>query len=123
MAADEHGGISPDAHKGLCYIPHDQCDDVLPMGGVEGMTEQIAIRPITELADYGRVEALQREVWTFAGDTDIVPTHLLKAVAGNGGVLLGAGLFAIAGLMSDAITGAIIGYFVYFVYSTWMARD
>ena len=54
------------------------------------MTEQIAIRPITELADYGRVETLQREVWYFAGDADTVPIHLLKAVTENGGLLLGA---------------------------------
>jgi len=54
------------------------------------MTEQVAIRPITALADYERVEALQREVWQFADDTELVPVHLLKAVAENGGLLLGA---------------------------------
>jgi len=54
------------------------------------MTEQITIRPITALADYARVEALQREVWQFASDTEIVPTHVLKAIGENGGLLLGA---------------------------------
>ncbi len=51
---------------------------------------QLTIRPITDLADYTRVEALQREVWHFASDTEIVPTHVLKAIAENGGLLLGA---------------------------------
>lgn len=54
------------------------------------MMEQITIRPITALADYEGVEALQREVWQFADDTELVPVHLLKAVAENGGLLLGA---------------------------------
>jgi len=51
---------------------------------------QLAIRTIIDLADYARVEALQREVWQFAADTGIVPAHVLKAIAENGGLLLGA---------------------------------
>ncbi len=51
---------------------------------------QLAIRTIIDLADYARVEALQREVWQFASDTEIVPAHVLKAIAENGGLLLGA---------------------------------
>lgn len=38
-------------------------------------------------------------------------------------VLLGMGLFAITFIMIDVFNGAIIGYFVYLVYNTWMARD
>jgi len=54
------------------------------------MAEQVTIKLITELADYARVEELQREVWQMTADTEVVPRHLLKAIAENGGVLLGA---------------------------------
>ena len=50
---------------------------------------QITIRPVKDLADFVRVEALQGEVWQFAG-TEIVPLHLLQAAAAHGGLLLGA---------------------------------
>lgn len=54
------------------------------------MAEQIVIRPITEIADYLRVESLQQEVWQMGSDIEVVPLHLLKVIAENGGVLLGA---------------------------------
>lgn len=54
------------------------------------MAEQVVIRPITELADYARVESLQQEVWQMSTEVEVVPIHMLKAIAENGGVLLGA---------------------------------
>jgi len=53
-------------------------------------SNSIAIRPITNIADLSRVEAIQRDVWLLPDDLMVVPTHLLKAVADLGGVLLGA---------------------------------
>jgi len=50
----------------------------------------ISIRPITNLAGLSQVQALQHEVWMPESDLEIIPTHLLKAVATQGGVLLGA---------------------------------
>lgn len=49
----------------------------------------ITIRPIETEADYEAVEALQRLVWP-GTDTDVVPRHLLKTAADNGGLVLGA---------------------------------
>jgi predicted GNAT superfamily acetyltransferase len=53
-------------------------------------SEGLSIRPITDVADLSQVEAIQREVWMPPTDLEIVPTHLLIAVASQGGVLLGA---------------------------------
>ena len=55
----------------------------------------ITIRPLETNVDYEAVEAVQRAVWP-GSETDVVPRHLLKTAAENGGVLLGA--FIDAGL-------------------------
>lgn len=49
----------------------------------------IDIRPIETHADYEAVEALQRAVWP-GSETDVVPRHMLKTAAQNGGLVLGA---------------------------------
>ena len=54
------------------------------------MIEVATIRPITSLEDIRQVEALQRQVWGFATDTELVPLHMLKATAESGGLLWGA---------------------------------
>jgi predicted GNAT superfamily acetyltransferase len=54
------------------------------------MLGQTIIKPVTSLDHYRQVEALQRQIWHFATDIEIVPLHVLKAAAENGGVLLGA---------------------------------
>ena len=53
-------------------------------------SQEIAIRPITDVTDLSQVEAIQRDVWDLPDDLMIVPIHMLKAVASFGGVLLGA---------------------------------
>lgn len=49
----------------------------------------LAIRALTSPEDMAQVEELQRAVWT-GDETEIVPAHLLLAVAHAGGVVLGA---------------------------------
>jgi len=49
----------------------------------------LTIRPLTTPADMLLVEELQRAVWK-GDETEIVPAHMLLAVAHGGGVVLGA---------------------------------
>lgn len=53
------------------------------------MSAPISIRPLTSPADMAQAEALQRIVWP-GSETDIVPGHLMLALAHGGGVVLGA---------------------------------
>lgn len=62
----------------------------------------IVIRPLETTADYDAVEAVQRAVWP-GSETDIVPRHMLKTAAQNGGVLLGA--FA-----DETLVGFVFGF-------------
>jgi predicted GNAT superfamily acetyltransferase len=51
--------------------------------------DPLVIRPLSSPDDMAQVEDLQRAVW--AGDeTEIVPVHMLLAVAHGGGIVLGA---------------------------------
>jgi len=54
------------------------------------MIEAAVIRPITSVEDIRQVEALQRQVWGLTSDAELVPLHMLKATAENGGLLWGA---------------------------------
>jgi predicted GNAT superfamily acetyltransferase len=53
------------------------------------MADPITIRPLTTPADMLAAEELQRRVWP-GNDTEVVPVHMLLAVAHGGGVVLGA---------------------------------
>ncbi len=49
----------------------------------------VDIRPVETQAEYEAVEVLQRAVWP-GSETDVVPRHLLKTAAQNGGLVLAA---------------------------------
>ena len=51
--------------------------------------DPLLIRPLSSAEDMARVEDLQRAVWS-GDETEIVPVHMLLAVAHGGGVILGA---------------------------------
>jgi len=53
------------------------------------MSDSIAIRPLSTAEDMRAVEGLQRLVWP-GDETEVVPAHMLLAVAHGGGVVLGA---------------------------------
>jgi predicted GNAT superfamily acetyltransferase len=53
------------------------------------MSRGFAIRPLTSAEDMIQVEALQRIAWP-GSETDVVPGHLILALAHNGGLILGA---------------------------------
>ncbi len=53
------------------------------------MSDLTSIRPLTSPADMRAVEELQRAVWP-GDETEVVPAHMLLAVAHGGGVVLGA---------------------------------
>jgi predicted GNAT superfamily acetyltransferase len=53
------------------------------------MPDPITIQPLTTSADMLAAEDLQRRVWP-GDETEIVPVHMLLAVAHGGGVVLGA---------------------------------
>lgn len=50
---------------------------------------KIDIRPLTSAEDAAQIERLQLQVWP-GSETDVVPAHLMLAIARNGGLLLGA---------------------------------
>jgi predicted GNAT superfamily acetyltransferase len=50
---------------------------------------KINIRPLINVEDVIQLERLQLEVWP-GSETDVVPAHLMLAIARNGGLLLGA---------------------------------
>ncbi|OGO20003.1 MAG: hypothetical protein A2Z14_16565 [Chloroflexi bacterium RBG_16_48_8] len=47
------------------------------------------IRPLTSIDDVAQLEALQLLVWP-GSETDVVPAHIMLAIARNGGLVLGA---------------------------------
>ncbi len=62
----------------------------------------LRIRPLTTPDDMALVEALQRQVWT-GDETEIVPAHMLLAVAHSGGVVLGA-------FEAERMVGMVFGF-------------
>ena len=67
------------------------------------MTAQsIVIRPLVTADDMHAVEELQRMVWP-GDETEVVPVHMLHAVAHGGGVLLGA-------FDGDRLIGMVFGF-------------
>jgi predicted GNAT superfamily acetyltransferase len=66
------------------------------------MQQDIVIRPLSSYAELAQVEALQNQVWP-GSEIDIVPSHLLLAIANNGGVVIGA-------LQQDKIVGYVFGF-------------
>lgn len=65
-------------------------------------TGPILIRALTTPEDMRAVEGLQRRVWS-GDETEIVPAHMLMAVAHGGGVLLGAH-------EGDTLVGMVFGF-------------
>jgi predicted GNAT superfamily acetyltransferase len=63
---------------------------------------KIDIRPLTNIEDNIQLEKLQLQVWP-GSETDVVPTHLMLAIARNGGLLLGA-------FDSDKLVGFVLGF-------------
>jgi len=53
------------------------------------VNDRVTLRPLTTPADMAQAEALQRRVWPDS-ETDVVPGHLMLALAHGGGVVLGA---------------------------------
>lgn len=53
------------------------------------MADLISIRPLATADDMSAAEGLQRQVWP-GDETEVVPAHMLLAIAHGGGVVLGA---------------------------------
>jgi len=64
--------------------------------------EALRIRPLTTPEDMASVEELQRAVWS-GNETEVVPVHMLLAVAQGGGVILGA-------FEGDRLVGMVFGF-------------
>ena len=62
----------------------------------------LRIRPMTTPEDMALVEELQRAVWS-GNETEVVPVHMLLAVAQGGGVILGA-------FEGDRLVGMVFGF-------------
>ncbi len=60
----------------------------------------IAIRPLTDFEEFRQVLEIQADAWGMP-DVEIVPTHVLIAMAKNGGIVLGA---------FDEETGELVGF-------------
>jgi len=54
------------------------------------MSDGISIRPLTHYDEFLACETLQKLAWKMTDDRDVVPAHMLKPVAENGGIVLGA---------------------------------
>jgi predicted GNAT superfamily acetyltransferase len=66
------------------------------------MTATITIRSLESAADLARAEELQSQIWE-GGDIDVIPDHLIIALAHNGGLALGA-------FDGDRLVGVLIGF-------------
>lgn len=64
--------------------------------------DSIKIRPLQTVEDMDRAEELQQLVWP-GSDMEIVPSHLLLAIAHHGGVVLGA-------FDRDLLVGIVMGF-------------
>lgn len=65
-------------------------------------TPIITVRPLASIVEFRAVEALQPAVWP-GSELDVVPLHLLTAVAHNGGLVLGA-------FHGDRMVGFLLGF-------------
>lgn len=66
------------------------------------MDVEIAIRTLTSIEEMEKVEELQRIIWP-GSEVDIVPVHLIKTIAQNGGIVLGA-------FDGDELRGYVFGF-------------
>ncbi len=66
------------------------------------MHKRIEIHPLMDIEDIYQAEQLQRQVWS-GSETDIVPAHIMHAIAQNGGVVLGA-------FDGEKIVGYVLGF-------------
>jgi len=66
------------------------------------MDDEIIIRPIHTSGDMKQVEELQRLIWP-SSMINIIPTHLLMAIACNGGAVIGA-------LEGEKVVGFMLGF-------------
>lgn len=73
----------------------------------------IFIRPLTTLAEYQQVAALERTIWNYTDAEDIVPPPVLITTSKRGGILLGAFdgagamkgfVYSIPGIKNDRLT-------------------
>ncbi len=53
------------------------------------MDAETTIRTLTSIEEMERIEELQRIVWP-GSEVDIVPAHIIKTIAHNGGIVIGA---------------------------------
>jgi len=81
--------------KAISLIKRDQ-------GRLGSMDLKIDIRPLTKAEDSIKVEELQLLVWP-GSETDVVPGHMMLAVARNGGLVLGA-------FHKDQLVGFVFGF-------------
>jgi predicted GNAT superfamily acetyltransferase len=66
------------------------------------MNAEITIRTLTSIEEMERVEELQRVIWP-GSEIDIVPVHLIKTIARNGGIVIGA-------LEGEELRGYVFGF-------------
>ena len=66
------------------------------------MDAEITIRTLTSIEEMEKVEELQRIIWP-GSEVDIVPGHLIKTIAHNGGIVLGA-------LEKEELRGYVFGF-------------
>lgn len=66
------------------------------------MSEEFTIRPLATAEEMIQVEELQRLAWP-GSETDVVPGHLMLALAHNGGLILGA-------FDGDRLVGFVFGF-------------
>ncbi len=66
------------------------------------MDGEITIRTLSSIEEMERVEELQRIIWP-GSEVDIVPVHLIKTFARNGGIVIGA-------LDGEELRGYVFGF-------------
>jgi predicted GNAT superfamily acetyltransferase len=66
------------------------------------MNAEITIRTLTSIEEMERIEELQRVIWP-GSEIDIVPVHLIKTIARNGGIVIGA-------LEGEELRGYVFGF-------------
>jgi len=66
------------------------------------MDSKIDIRPLTKVEEVTQLEALQLIVWP-GSEADVVPGHMMLAIARNGGLMLGA-------FHEDQLVGFVLGF-------------
>jgi predicted GNAT superfamily acetyltransferase len=66
------------------------------------MDTETVIRPLTSTEEMERIEGLQRIIWP-GSEVDIVPAHIIKTIALNGGIVIGA-------LDGEKLIGFVFGF-------------